>query len=68
MVCGGLSGNHLKERLKMMTDEELNKALTKGTKPLVKKPSKKKKAKKINAIKLWEQLNEETLRKLGYIK
>lgn len=51
-----------------MTDEELNKALTKGTKHLVKKPSKKKKAKKINAIKLWEQLNEETLRKLGYIK
>lgn len=67
MVCGGQSGNHLKERLKMMTDEELNKALTKGTKPLVKKPSKKK-AKKKNTTKLWEQLNEETLRKLGYIK
>ena len=53
--------------LKMMTDEELNKALTKGTKPLVKKPSKKK-AKRKNTTKLWEQLNEETLRKLGYIK
>ena len=50
-----------------MTDEELNKALDRGTKPLSKKPAKKK-AKKKNTTKLWEQLNEETLRKLGYIK
>lgn len=49
-----------------MTDEELNKALDRGTKPLSKKSAKK--AKKKNTTKLWEQLNEETLRKLGYIK
>lgn len=50
-----------------MTDEELNKMMDKGTKILSRKPSKRKVRRK-SSTKLWEQLNEETLRKLGYIK
>ena len=50
-----------------MTDEELMKKMENQVNK--KSPgSKKRKTKKKNQYQLWSQLNEETLRKLGYIK
>lgn len=52
-----------------MTDEELNRKMERVVNKTTPKPKrKKKKGKKMNQNQLWAQLNEETLRKLGYIK
>ena len=51
-----------------MTDEELNQKMERVVNKTTPKPKRKKKKGKNNQNQLWAQLNEETLRKLGYIK
>jgi len=52
-----------------MTDEEFYRKMERAAnKTTPKRKSKKKKGPKTNAYQLWQQLNEEQLRKLGYIK
>ena len=53
-----------------MTDEELNQKMERVTsKKVTRQPKRRKsKGKKQNSYQLWAQLNEEQLRKLGYIK
>lgn len=53
-----------------MTDEELNQKMEKVVNKTTPKPkNNKKRGKKIiNSNQLWAQLNEETLKKFGYIK
>ena len=52
-----------------MTDEEFNRKMEKVVNKTTPKPKRKKKnGPKTNAYQLWRQLNDETLRKLGYIK
>ena len=53
-----------------MTDDELNQKVERVTsKKVTRQPKRrKKKGQKQNPYQLWAQLNEEKLRKLGYIK
>ena len=52
-----------------MTDEEFNRKMERVVSKTTPKPKcRKKKGPKTNAYQLWKQLNEEQLRKLGYIK
>lgn len=52
-----------------MTDEEFNRKMERVTsKKVTQKPKRRKKGKTQNPYQLWTQLNEEMLRKLGYIK
>lgn len=52
-----------------MTDDELNQKMDRVVSKTTPKPKRKKsKGKKQNSYQLWEQLNVETLKKLGYIK
>ena len=52
-----------------MTDEELNQKMERVILKTTPKPKRKKsKGQKKNSYQLWAQLNEEKLKKLGYIK
>lgn len=53
-----------------MTDEEFNKKMERVTsKKVTRQPKRrKKKGQKQNSFQLWEQLFEDNLKKLGYIK
>lgn len=51
-----------------MTDEELNRKMERVVNKTTRQPKRKKKNGRKNQNQLWAQLNEETLRKLGYIK
>jgi len=52
-----------------MTDEEFNRKMEKVVNKTTPKPKRRKrKGPQTNAYQLWQQLNEEQLRKLGYIK
>lgn len=53
-----------------MTDDELNQKMERVTskKVTLQPKRRKKKGTKTNAYQLWKQLNDEQLRKIGYIK
>ena len=57
------------QKFRTMTDEELNQKMERVILKTTPKPKRKKsKGQKKNSYQLWAQLNEEKLKKLGYIK